>query len=216
MSNKLALSRLWVCSLLTLSLFAFQPASALFGADAVLIRKSGNVQVRHKRSKRFVKAEAGAGLFFGDTVQTGTGGKAQILFTNGNAILIKESSTLRLRGRPGAILVNIPTGEFLIGLKKKLLPGQTFKVRTPAAVACVRGTLFWGLSDKDLNSTYACFESAVEITAQGKTVLLKPGEKAFIPYGRPPRAKEAANVPLAYMDTFGVDGSIEGMKEMVK
>jgi hypothetical protein len=202
--------------LLALSFIGSGTVSALQAADALLVRKSGPVQVRHKNAKRFVKAEAGAPLSFGDTVKTGAGAKAQILFTGGNAILIKESSTLRLNGKSSNILVNIPKGEFLIGIKQKLTRGQSFRVRTPAAVASIRGTLFWGLSDKDLNSTYACFESAVQITAKGQSVLLKPGEKTFIPYGKPPQAKEAANVPLDYMDTFAVDGSIEGLKEMVK
>lgn len=216
MHHRFVHSRRWAYVLLALALFSLRPAPPVFASDALLVRKSGDVRVRHKGRKGFFRAQAGTRLFFGDTVETEAGAKAQVLFTNGNAILIKESSTLRLTGRSGRIQVYIPAGEFLIGLKRRLTRGEFFRVRTPAAVASVRGTLFWGLSDKDLNSTYACFEHAVEISARGRTVLLKPGEKTFIPYGKAPQPKQAANVPLDYLDTFAVDGSIEGLKQMVK
>lgn len=191
-------------------------ASALFAADAILIRKSGDVEIRVKGKKGFQTAEAGAELHFGDRVQTLKGAKAQIVFSDGSAILIKESTSALLQGKPGSALINIPAGEFLIGLKKKLSRGQTFRVKTPAAIASVRGTLFWGQSDQELNSTFACFQHEIQIQAKGKSILLKPGEKCFIPYGKIPGKKESANVPPEFLDSFEVDGSIEGLKDLLK
>ena len=89
-------------------------------------------------------------------------------------------------------------------------------MKTPAAVAAVRGTLFWGLSDAELNTTYACFQSAIEITARRQISDAETGRKNFYPL-RQTRAKiEPASVPLDYLDTFAVDGSIEGFKEMLQ
>ena len=143
------------------------------------------------------------------------GAKAQILFPDGSAILVKESTSLKISGKKGAVLARVPKGEFLIGIKKKLRKGESFRVKTPAAVAAIRGTLFWGLSDDELNSTYACFQHSIEIAARGKKVVLQPGEKTFIPYGKAPGKKEPADVPPDFMDTFEVDGTIEGFKEML-
>ncbi len=202
-----------------LSLFVFAAAgisSSVWSADASLVRISGEVQVRARGKTAFQKAYAGFPLSFGDLVQTQKAALAQVLFPDGNAILIKENTTLRMGGKPGKVQINIPAGEFLIGLKQKLARGKSLTVKTPAAVAAVRGTLFWGLSDAELNTTYACFQSAIEITAGGKSVTLKQGEKTFIPYGKPAQKIEPANVPLDYLDTFAVDGSIEGFKEMLQ
>ena len=79
----------------------------------------------------------------------------------------------------------------------------------------MRGTLFWGLSDDQLNSTYACFKDTIEIRAAGKTVLLKPGEKTMIPYGKAPGKTEPSKLTLDYMNNFEVDGSIQEFKEML-
>lgn len=188
----------------------------VWAGDAVLIRKSGDVEIRAKGKKVFKRAEAGAELFFGDTVQTLKGARAQVLFANGNAVLLKEMTSARLNGSAARVTVHIPAGEFLIGLKQKLSRDQFFRVRTPAAVAAVRGTLFWGQSDDDLNATYACFQHEIEIAARGQKVVLKPGEKSFIPYGKAPQKAEPSNVPVDFIDTFSVDGSVEGLKEMAE
>ena len=193
----------------------FLSAHPAVSSDAILIRKSGDVEILPRGAKNFKKASAGAGLRFGDTVQTLKGAKAQILFPGGGAILIKESTSIKLSGKKGAILAHVPKGEFLIGIKKRLRIGESFRVKTPAAVASVRGTLFWGLSDDELNSTYACFQHTIEISAKGKKTLLQPGEKTSIAYGKAPGKKEQANIPVEYMDTFEVDGTIEGFKDML-
>ncbi len=198
--------------LIVLALLGSRPA---FCADAILLRTSGIVQVRVKGKNIFGEAKPGTQLNFGDTVQTEQAAKAQILFAGGNAILIKESTTVKLDGKAGKILLRVPKGEFLIGLKKRLARNESFRVKTPAAVAAVRGTLFWGQSDDKLNSTYACLQHAITISAQGKTMKLEAGEKTFIPYGQSPRKKEASKVPPEFLDSFEVDGSIEGLKELL-
>lgn len=183
--------------------------------DAVLLRVRGTVMVRVAGEKIFEKAAPGAPLLFGDQVKTMAGSMAHILFSEGPTVLIKENSSLTLEGNRQNPQVSFKLGEFLIGLKKKLGSGRTFRVKTPAAVAAVRGTLFWGLSGKDKSSTYACFGSVISIEAQGKTVELKAGQKVVIPFGKAPQETYPAGVPLSYLDTFAVDNSIDGLKDLV-
>lgn len=80
----------------------------------------------------------------------------------------------------------------------------------------VRGTLFWGLCDLDLNSTFACFESTVVVQAQGVEIQLQPGQRVQIPFNSPPGPVEAANVPLSYLDTFKVGDSLQGLDDLLK
>lgn len=183
--------------------------------DAVLQRVSGKVMVRAAGEKIFEKAAAGAPLLFGDQVKTMAGSLAHIVFSEGPTILIKENSNFTLEGNRENPQVSFKLGEFLIGLKKKLGAGRSFRVKTPAAVAAVRGTLFWGLSDKTKATTYACFGSVISIEAQGKIVELKAGQKTTIPFGKAPQESTPAGVPLSYLDTFAVDKSIEGLKDLV-
>ncbi|MCP5624029.1 hypothetical protein NL313_27505, partial [Klebsiella pneumoniae] len=77
-------------------------------------------------------------------------------------------------------------GEFLVGLKRLLKRGEWFKLRTPAAMASVRGTLFWGKSDKDRNLTIAGFGHRVDILALGKNVSVDAGMTTTVTYGKPP------------------------------
>ncbi len=88
-------------------------------------------------------------------------------------------------------------------------------MKTPSAVASVQGTLFWGLTDEELNTTYACLENQIEIRGRSKKIILKPGEKVSIPYGHAPQKKEPANIAADFIDSFEVEGSVEGLKDMV-
>ena len=46
--------------------------------------------------------------------------------------------------------------------------------------------------------------------------VFSQNQKTFIPYGKAPQKKTQANVPAEFLDTFEVEGSIEGLKDMLK
>lgn len=190
------------------------PASAS-AADAVLQKSKGSVQVRTSGAESYYEAKAGDRLFFGDQIVTGDGATAHIVFPNGTAILVKEKADLTLSGRRKDTQIVFNVGEFLIGLKRKLSPGNKFQVRTPAAAASVRGTLFWGKTDETKTTTYACFESSIVIEAQGKSVTLTPGQTVNIPFGAPPADVKTADIPASYIDTFAVDGGLQGLEKLM-
>jgi hypothetical protein len=189
--------------------------TAARAADAVMGGVKGRVLVKTGNAESFYPARRGAPLFFGDQIKTEAGALAHVLFKDGATLLVKEKSDFTLEGNKRDTTVSFRVGEFLIGLKRKLRPDEKFRVRTPAAAAAVRGTLFWGLSDANQDSHYACFVDAIEITAQGKSLLLEKGQKVKIPYGHIADPPETADVPLDYMDTFAVDGALHGLKDMV-
>jgi hypothetical protein len=200
-------------SLLSLALFA---TPRLGASDARLAEISGKVSIKTGGNAAY-EARKGDPIFFGDEVTTEKDALAHVVFKDGTAVLLKGGSQLTIKGRKGDAFLHFNVGEFLIGLKKRLEPGERFRVRTPAAVAAVRGTLFWGLSDPvTKDSTYACFEHRVDITAQGKTVSLDPGQKVKIPFGQAPQpVGSAADIPADYVNTFKVGGTLEGLEALM-
>jgi hypothetical protein len=188
------------------------PANRAYAdADAILRQMEGPVQVRPNGDKIYVKAEPGFPLTFNDQVKTGPKGIAQIEFPNGSVILVKEKSLLLIGGDVKKTWVSFSIGEFLIGIKRTLGADESFLVRTPSAVASVRGTLFWGMSDAKNNSIWSGFGHTILITAQKKTVTVGPGQTVKVPYGSGPENVETSTIPKSYLNTFAVEGDILGL-----
>ncbi len=201
---------------LTLALFAALavPASA---QDATLIKISGPVSILAEGAKKFAAAKGGESLIYGDTVRVGKGGVAHLLLKERGAVLLREETRMTLQGSSQQTSLSFKFGEFLIGLSKKLEAGQSFKVRTPAAVAAVRGTLFWGKSDKDdKRTTYAGFGHTVAVTAKGKTVVVEPGKTVTVSFGEAPSDAAPSTVGLDYANKFAIDGSLEGAEALAE
>ncbi len=200
---------------LVLALLATFSASLVCAQDATLAKISGPVSIRASGSTKYAKAKAGDSLIFGDTVKVGKGGIAHLTLKDRGAVLIREESVMTLQGSGQKTALSFRFGEFLIGLSKKLEAGQSFKVRTPAAVAAVRGTLFWGKSDKATKSSaYAGFGHTVAVTAKGKTVLVTPGKTVTVAYGEAPADPIASTVTLDFTKNFMIDESLQGAEKL--
>jgi hypothetical protein len=185
--------------------------------DAALAKVSGPVSILAEGGKRFVKAKGGEELIYGDTIRVGKGGLAHVTLGGRGAVLLREEALMTLKGTPRRTELAVKFGEFLIGLTKKLERTESFKVRTPAAVAAVRGTLFWGKSDKaDQSAAYAGFGHTVAVTAKGKTVVVEPGKTVTVAFGEPPAEPVPSSVGLDYIKNFAVDGSLQGVEALAE
>lgn len=189
--------------------------TSAFAADAILVQAKGQVYVLTSGSGKFVRAKGGEPLSFGDHVRTGSGAIAQLALSDRGALLVRGDSSFTLEGDEDNTTVRFRFGEFLIGLRKALTATQTFKVSTPAAVAAVRGTLFWGKSDADKTTTYAGFGHTIAVTAQGKTVLVHGGEKTTVAFGQAPAEAAAHDIPVSYLDNFKAGGGLQGVEKLV-
>lgn len=191
-------------------------AASASAQDATLVKISGPVSVLAAGAKTYAPAKNGGDLIYGDTVRVGKGGIAQIALKDRGAILLREESQMTLQGSDNATSLSFKFGEFLIGLRQKLAPKQSFKVRTAASVAAVRGTLFWGKSDKaDKSTTYAGFGHTVAVTAKGKTVLVTPGKTVRVAFGEAPADPVASTVTIDYAKNFALDGDLQGLEKLV-
>lgn len=124
--------------LLTSVLFLTAP---LFSQNAILTSIAGTVETRLSKDAQWQAASKGARLLEGAAVRTGADGRAILLFKNGTRIWIKEKSSLDLSEqkdrshqvllREGSIKARVPHLKFR----------ERFRLRTPAAVVGVRGTV---------------------------------------------------------------------------
>lgn len=199
--------------LILLTMMAFAPV--LHAADARIKNLQGDVSIRRAGQKEWKPAKKGQTIRRNDRVYLSTGSTAQLAFASGATLLVKEKSRFSLRRDPQGDVVSFTVGEFLIGLKRKLKGREQFRVRTPAAVAAVRGTVFWGKTDDAQTSYYACLTGAIEVSAYNKKVTVLPGQGTSIAYGKTPADASPLAVDPASLNAFAIDGSLQGLDEQI-
>lgn len=190
-------------------------SSAALAQDATIQAAQGPVFIRPFGDKKYSKARVGDSMIFGDGVKTGDEAIAHVVLENGTAILLQANSEMTLSGTGDDALADFKLGEFLIGLSRKLQKGQTFRARVPAAVAAVRGTLFWGKTEASKKATFAGFGDKFTVTAQGKTVALGPGEVTSIEFGQAPEKPKPHEIPKGYLKTFAVGDALQDLDKLV-
>ncbi len=199
-----------------LAFFVFSFFVAALHANTAQIKSfRGDVVVKSAGKKGWSKAVPGQKIRRNDRVHVKGGAVAQLEFASGAMVLVKENSRFSLLRYKNNDMLSFAIGEFLIGLKRKLKKDEKFRVRTPAAVAAVRGTVFWGKSDDLQTSRYACLTGSIDIWAKNKTVTLKPGQQTAIDMNYPPLDPSESNIPADFIKTFEVDGSLQGMDELI-
>ena len=176
--------------LLTALIFGASFAAAKTKGEAArLAYVSGDVTVESGGAGRLGKQ--GEALTDGDSVSTGEKATAIVELADGSRLKLRESGRLALT-LPGA---RSPVTEILLSLGgvfakvAKQAPGAQFRVRTPTAVAAVRGTQFftaYGRENGKARDLWVCVnEGAVEVETKtskapvtvpaGKGVLIKSG-----------------------------------------
>ncbi len=172
----------------------------LFGSIAnaqdvhgVLRVVKGDVQVKSAKTGQTVKARLGEQVYPQDVIITGKEARAKIVMVDNNEINISPESQIEIQHYeydPNAgkkdVLLNVLYGKVRSKVEQKY-DGKTtkFQVKTPSAVAGVRGTDFMTNYDKASNSSQVVtFKGAVEFGLPGpggsiaKGVSLTPGKMA--------------------------------------
>src|SRR5262245_44647689 len=101
----------------------------------------GNVVARHgavpERPLKF-KDE----VFLQDTVSTGEKSLARMLLGGKAVVTVRERSVLTISEVPGRSTIDLASGKFALAVaREKMRPGEEIQIRTPNAVAGVRGTV---------------------------------------------------------------------------
>lgn len=130
-------------------------------------------------------------VFLKDRIDTRENSAVRLLLGGKALVTVRELSTFTITEEPGKAVVDLKVGTLALGLVKNLLkPGEVIEVRTPNAVAGVRGSLI-RVSVKIIDGNSYTTVSVLEAS---KTVTVAP------------RANPAALLHLLSDDMVSISG----------
>ncbi len=188
-----------ILCLLTLVL-AFSLVQADNAQDVALILKAaGQVRVKKTKPNQWQNGTRGLRLDSGDIIKTYNKSVASVMFTDDKSLLkVRDNSVLAIRGQreKKSITKRIfcTLGNFWVKVQKQ---NSQLSVETPAGVAAVKGTEFYGVVDSDGNLTIIAIEGIVELINKLGQIFVEAGEtgkmskdKEPIKYDTPPDEKQ--------------------------
>lgn len=176
MRNKIrALLGLTIAAWLVLSAAGVQAATPVAG---VVISMEGKPECRRVGASDYKVLKLNTMVYEGDIIRTGTGVRVAVAFVGGAELRINENSSFKLESGGGSK----PTSVFTQfgNAWTRLLHGRSgMQVRTPTAVAAVRGT------EADVNygdgpMTVKVYEGLVDVSNSQGTTSLKAGQQTSV------------------------------------
>jgi hypothetical protein len=126
-------------------LVALWPGSAFAQATkaGVVTALEGNVTAARTTSAQPVSLKFKDDVFVNDRVVTGDRSLARLLLGGKAVVTIRERSALTITEVPGRSTIDLDSGKIAVAVAKdRMQPGEQIEVKTPNAVAAVRGTVF--------------------------------------------------------------------------
>lgn len=162
-------------------------------APAMVTAVSGNVRVKAGEGA-FRPLRTGDQLNGGESVLTGPRSSASFRFADGTTLIQQASSKLsfgRLAayGKTGMVSteISLDSGRLEASAARQLAPAGGFQVRTPVAVAGLRGTAFRvNVAEDGKRMSNEVTEGVVAVSARGKAVDVAAGQGTFTEAGKPP------------------------------
>jgi hypothetical protein len=122
------------------ALWPFSDPAPAGPLGAVLAEVSGAVNVKKAGAPAAAAGAAQTALDAGDVVTTGAGGRAVVAFLDGSKMLVRENSAFAVAGHGAKkVSVKIDVGTLQYWITKQARR-RRYEMRTPTAVASVRGT----------------------------------------------------------------------------
>lgn len=176
-------------------------------APVAVTAANGNVRVKGADG-RFQPLKAGDQLTGGETVITGPRSSAAFHFADGTTLTQQASSRLgfgRLAayGATGMISteLSLEAGRLEASAARQMAPAGGFAVRTPVAVAGLRGTGFrLNVAEDGKRMTNEVTEGVVAVSAKGQAVAVNAGYGTYTEAGKPPAR------PRALLDAPDLNG----------
>ena len=179
--------------LLGLFLVVFGSLATAQNVDGVLKVVKGDVQIKSAKTGQMVKARIGEKVYPKDIVITGKDARAKIVMVDNNEINVSPESQIEIqhyefdpKAGKKEVLLNVIYGKVRAKVEQKY-DGKSskFQVKTPAALAGVRGTDFMtSYNREDHSSQVVTFRGAVKfgLPGPGGTILnsvsVTPGKSA--------------------------------------
>jgi hypothetical protein len=141
--------------------------------NATLTGISGDVCRKRHRESIWVTANNRDILSPGDELKTGYNSKAKLRFSNGSIVEVGAETKVSIYENYLFLAIGL-----IKSYITKFFPN--FEVRTPTAIAGVRGTEFTVEVLPDQTTIVSVYEGIVDVTTEGKTVRLKKGETTIV------------------------------------
>jgi hypothetical protein len=181
-------------------LFSFS-LHAIAEVHGVLRVVKGDVQIKSAKTGQTTKARLGQEIYPKDSIITGKDARAKIVMVDNNEINVAPESQIEIKNyeydpaqNKKDVLLNVLYGKVRSKVEQKY-DGKTskFEIKTPSAVAGVRGTDFLTGYDPATKATrVVTFRGAVELGLPGpngsitNSVSVTPGKTAQTTAGVPP------------------------------
>jgi len=163
---------------------------------AIVTSISGTLLVLPYKTEKWVEARKGTFLYEGDQLKTGPNSKAAITFANGIELKINENSTFTIQITEEKEMKNAI--DLFIGeiFSKVMIEGVKFEMRTPVAVAAVRGTEFNTKVKEDKLTTFLVYKGIVEVWNELGSVTLTQAKRTVVQPNQAPQPPEEVNLEL--------------------
>jgi len=201
---------------ITISLLAAGVMARAAAVKATLIEVKGNVYVQAAGGS-FTPAKEGAAVAEGSTIKTGPDGSAILKWGDGNTMKIMpltlaKVDELKKDDKSGATQSNFSLGQGrVINRVGKLAPASAFTVKTPAAIAGVRGTAFdMGINPETNQTTVAVAEGSITLSAAGVDMAVSEGFESAVTQGAAP--EQPTEIPPAQLQEL--KSSVNDLKQV--
>ena len=128
----------------TLSALMLTPSLVFAQATkaGVVTTLEGNVTARRVALPTPLPLQFKSDVFLQDQVTTGDKSLARMLLGGKAVVTVRERSALTITEVPGKSTIDLESGKFALAVaREKMRPGEEIQIRTPNAVAGVRGTV---------------------------------------------------------------------------
>jgi hypothetical protein len=166
------------CALLTLSY-----CSAIYAIDGEVVKMKGSP--KYKRQNKTDILTKTTKLTEGDTIITGKSEFVKVIYDKHKFYIFGNSEITITLDKKKNILLDQKKGTSWFKINP-LRSEKSFKVKTPSAVAGVRGTAFSIQIDSDSVTAVCVCEGSVEVEAGGVKKLLKQSFGSKLMKGLPP------------------------------
>ncbi|TPW20394.1 MAG: FecR protein [Elusimicrobia bacterium] len=175
------------------ALWPFSDPAPAGPLGAVLAEAQGAVFVQKAGAAEATSGAAQTALDAGDVVKTGAGGRAVVAFLDGSKMQIKENGSFAVSGHSAkkvSVKIDIGTIQYWITKQAKR---RRYEMRTPTAVASVRGTSGEVEVSASGDTSFAQWTGSVDVTdSAGREVRLEPNQIPRGRQGRSPANRQAA------------------------
>lgn len=163
---------------------------------ATLSQAKGTVEVKRSGAALWTQAKSKDGVKPGDVLRTGAGSSAELSTAEGHRLQLREKTTARIDATDNG------DSRFFLEVGKvrsrvaKLRGSQKFEIRTPLAVASVRGTVFDMEVGENQVSKLFVVEGAVgykELSGLSQEVLVPAGQGLTFTPPAPPSGDKSSN-----------------------